>query len=246
MGLFNFNPPQSNQTTTTQSPPWQTGYQNYGLNQAYSQYQGGGTPVVGFSPMQEQALQGYQNMGGNNPLTQAATNYSTNVLNGGAFNNPYLNSTFNQAAQATQNQLASQYGTAGSNVLNSMPVRSQQLNNLATDIYGGAYNTGVSQQMNALNQAPGTQGMGYQDLSQLYGAGQQVQNLGQQYANQPANSLNQYMNQVGPNMGQQQTTPMYYNQGAGALGGALAGSSLAQQYGWPSWLGALMGGIVGG
>lgn len=240
------NPGSTNQTTTQTSPAFQTPYQNYGLNQAMSYYQGGGTPIAGFSPMQNEALGGVQNLATNNPVTNAASNYTTNVLNNGPESNPYLNSMFNQAAQQTQNQLASQYAGAGSNVGNSQAARADQLNNLATNIYGGAYNTGIQQQEAAAAGAPGVQGMQYNDLNALYGGGANVQGLAQQYAAQPYTSLQQYMGMVGPNMGQQTTTPYYYNQGAGALGGALTGVGLANNLGINPILGAIGGGILGG
>lgn len=239
------NPGSTNQTTTQTSPSWQQPYQNYGLNQAYSLYNKGPT-VAPFSPMQEQALGGIQNLGNNNPLTNSAVNYNTNVLNNGPEQNPYLDRIFNQAADQTQNRLASEFAGAGRGVTNSLPLRSDELNNLATSIYGGAYNTGVQQQEQAAAQAPGTQGMQYQDLNALYGGGQQVQNLAQQYANAPANWLNQYLGQTSPGMGTSTTTPYYYNQGAGALGGALVGSQLGQQAGFSPWMGALGGAILGG
>jgi hypothetical protein len=240
------NPASQNQTTTTQSPPWQQPYQNYGLNQAYSLYQQGPT-VSPFSPMQEQALGGIQNLAGNNPVTQGAANYNTSVLNGGFMGaNPYLNAQFNQAADQTQNRLASEFAGSGRNVSGAQPLRSDELNNLATNIYGGAYNTGINQMEQAANNAPNVQGMQYQDLSQLFGGGAQVQNLAQRYADAPSNWLNQYFGRVTPNMGSVQTSPQYYNQGAGALGGALTGLGIGKDLGLSPWLGALGGAILGG
>lgn len=241
------NPGSQNQTTTSQSPSWQSPYQNYGLNQAYSMYkQGPYSQIAGFSPMQEQALSQTQQLAGNNPLTQAAVGYNSRVLNNGPEQNPYLDSMFNQAADQSQDRLASEFASAGRGVTNSLPLRSDELNNLATSIYGGAYNTGVQQQEQAAAMAPNTQNMQYGDIGQLYQGGQQVQNLAQRYASAPSQWLDQFMSRVGPNMGSQTTTPYYYNQGAGALGGALTGLQIGKSLGVSPWLGALGGAVLGG
>jgi hypothetical protein len=196
--------------------------------------------------MQEQALGQTQKLASNDPTTNAATNLSTSTLNGNYLNsNPYLNQTFNQAADQTQNRLSSEFAGAGSNVQNSAPVRSDELNNLATGIYGQNYQDERNRQQQTLGMAPQTQGLGYNDINALFSGGQQVQQLGQQYANAPSQWLQQYLQQVSPGLGQQSTTPQFYNQGAGALGGALAGSSLFSGSGLPSWLGGLIGGYMG-
>lgn len=63
--------------------------------------------------------------------------------------NPYLDRTFDMAALRTQNQLASEFAGAGRNVDASQGLRSQQLGDLATQIYGGAYDAERNRQ-NAL------------------------------------------------------------------------------------------------
>jgi hypothetical protein len=247
----------TNQSTTTQAPSFQQPYQQYGLNQALSQYQNTPQLVAPFSPQQEQAITGITNMAANgDPSVNAASNYVTSTLNGSPSSNPYLDSMFNQAAQQTQGQLASEFAGSGRNVDQSEGLRSQQLNQLATSIYGGAYNTGVQQQETAASLAPSLLQSNLGLNSALYGAGQNVQNLAQQYIQAPQNSLNQYMSRVNGNLGATSTFNPAFNAGAGALGGALTGLNLGSSIGnalggssgqdWGSILGALGGGLLGG
>lgn len=234
----------STSTTTQQAPAYQVPYQQYGLDQAYSNYQNG-AKVAGFSDQQNSAINNITGMAGSGtPVANAANNYATNVLTQGPTQNPYLDATFNQAAQATQGQLASEFGNAGRNVDASQGLRSQQLNQLATGIYGGAFNTGVQQQEQALSSAPGLDQQQYNDQSQLFGAGQQVQNLGNQYIQAPQTFLNNYLSQVNGNLGTTQTQQIPYNSTAGGLGGALLGSQVGSNVN--SDYGGAIGGLLGG
>lgn len=245
-----------NQTVSAQAPSWQTPYQSYGLNQALSQYQGTNQLVAPFAPQQEQAIGNITSMAGSgDPSTAALQNYVTGTLNGSPSSNPYLDSMFNRAAQQTQGQLASQFAGAGRNVGESEGLRSQQLNDLATGIYGGAYNTGVQQQENAAALAPSVQQSKLGLQNALFGAGQNVQNLSQQYLTAPQNFLNQYLSQVNGALGQTQQFQPAFNAGAGAAGGALVGSQLGSQLGnyfggsgggWGGAAGGLLGALLGG
>src|SRR6185437_10518076 len=165
------------QTSSTTGPSWALPYEQYGLGQAQAQYQGVNSPqqlVAGFSQPQNQAISGIQQLATNNPTLGAAQQYTQNVLSGSPANNPYLNSEFNQAANTVQNRLESEFAGSGRNIIGSAPVQSDELNNLATQLYGGAYNTGVQQQENAAAQAPNVTNaqMGLQQG--LFGAGQQI------------------------------------------------------------------------
>ena len=235
-----------NQTQTSTAPAWQIPYQQYGLNQSLAQYQNMPQLVAPFAPQQEQAISGIAGLtanGGGAPF-QAAGNYLSGVLNGNPATNPFLDSMFNQGANAVQNRLSSEFAGMGRNVESSLPVQADQLNNLATQLYGGAYNTGVQQQMAAAAQAlPYTQ-QAYQNQNNLFNAGQQVQGLAQQYIQAPQTALNQYLSRVNGSLGTTSTTPYYYNQGAGALGGALLGSQIGS--GLNSDYGGLLGSVAGG
>lgn len=243
----------SNQTTTAQAPSWQLPYQQYALNQSLGQYNGVTSPqqlVAPFSTQQNQAINNIGNLANNNPVSGAVNNYVTNTLNGSPANNPYLNSEFQQGANQVQNQLSSEFANSGRGVVGSLPVQSDELNNLATQLYGGAYNTGVQQQENAAGLAPGAVNTDLGLQSALYGAGSNVQNLAQQYIQAPQNFLNQYMSRVNGNLGTTQTTPVYFNNALAGLGGAQLGGSLggslASLLGGSSTTGQGIGTLAGG
>lgn len=205
-------------TTTTTNAPF-TPYQPYigtGLGQAANLLQAGGPnyypgqQVASFNPIQNNA---FGNINGiDNTLAQGS-------------GNPWENAMFQQAAQGTQGQLASEFAGSGRNLDASMPLRSQQLNNLATDFYGNNYQNSVNNAMNA----------GQQQL----GIGNQIQNQGQNLINSSMNAYNFTQNQPYNNLqryGQfiqgltggtgQQSNPYFTNPGANLLGGALAGQQL--------------------
>lgn len=247
------------QTTTQQAPSWQLPYQQYGLNQAYSQYQNVNSPTQLVSPFSSQQNQAISNItdfaNGNNPVGNASNAYIANTLSGSPANNPYLNSEFNLAANGVQNRLESEFAGSGRNVEGSLPVQADQMNNLATQFYGGAYNTGVQQQEQAAALAPGAQQQTLANQQGLFNAGQQIQNLGQQYIQAPQTFLNQYLSQANGNLGSTYSQPLYFDQGLMGLGGAAlgqqAGSAIGNAIGgqsgqgYGSLLGTLGGGLLG-
>lgn len=254
------NGSQTTQTTTAQAPSWQQPYQQYGLQQATGQYQNVTSPqqlVAGFSPMQNQAMSNINTLATQGtPEGTAANNYVTNVLSGNPANNPYLNSEFQQGANQVQNQLESEFAGAGRNVLASAPVQSDSLNNLAAQLYGGAYNTGIQQQENASAEAPTLEQNQYAAQQNLYNAGAQQQNLAQQYIQAPQTFLNQYLSQVNGNLGttsatQQPYSPLLQSASNGLIGSTLGGSlgsAIGNYFGnstTGSNLGSLAGGLLG-
>lgn len=232
-----------NQTTSTEPPSYQLPYLQHGVNQAQQLYNRGAN-VVPFAPQTEAAIQGTtQRALAGSPVTQAAQNYATNTLQGGFLgSNPWLDQTFNRAALQTQNQLASQFGSAGRGAAGSEGLRSQQLNDLATSIYGGDYQQERNRMQGLVGQAGALANQDYIDLAQLGGAGAQVEGLAQQYADAPGTALDQYLGRVSGNLGSVQTTKIPRNPLAGAAGGALAGSFLGP---WGAIGGGLLGGIFG-
>jgi hypothetical protein len=69
---------------------------------------------------------------GANPFATSANPY------GGA-TNPHLDATFNKAADSVQNRLSSQFAGNGRNIGASRAANASELNDLATNLYGGAY-----------------------------------------------------------------------------------------------------------
>ncbi len=250
-------------TTTQQAPASQLPFQQYGMNQAYQQYQNAGSNpnqlVSPFSQQQNQAIGNITNLANSQTgPTQSAANYTQNVLNGSPANNPYLSSEFNLGANDVQNRLSSEFANSGRGVIGSLPIQADQMNNLATQLYGGAYNTGVQQQMQAAANAPNIASSQMATQQGLFGAGQQIQNLGQQYIQAPQTFLNNYLNQANQVPGTSIQTTGQGNPMLAAAGGATLGSSIGSTLGslfspqnpsasqWGSLLGSIGGGLLGG
>lgn len=132
----------------------------------------------------------------------------------GGATNPFLDQMYSQAAGATQNQLASEFAGAGRNVNASQALRGQQLNDLATSMYGGAYqqdqanalaanealsgaqmgaqNTLLGARENAVGNAQNLMGSNLGLQNALAGVGGQVQNQAQQQIGANQNMWNYY------------------------------------------------------
>lgn len=123
------------------------------------------------------AMQGSQSL-------QGANAYNTSVLQGNFLNaNPYLDKTFDMASKrvgdayrtgtapqiAASHSLAGRYGSGAQRKTES-DARNQfgdTLNNLATQIYGGAYNTERGAMENAAGRAPALNQADYYGANQL-------------------------------------------------------------------------------
>jgi hypothetical protein len=275
-----------NQTTTqTAMPPsYLMPYITRGLQGAQSLYDQGpakyypGQTVVPFSTETETALQGIaQRAQAGSPINSAAQTYATNTLTNpitsqfGAATNPYLDATFNRAADSVQNRLQTGFARSGRNIEAARPIANQELGDLANTIYGGAYEnernrmaSDISQQRglqaSVLGMAPQISNLGYADYDRMLGVGGLREDLtGRQYEdaaarydfeqNAPGVALDQYLNRSRglPGGSSTTTTPMYRNRATGALGGAVQGydlgSSIGSGYGG---YGALIGGLLGG
>lgn len=207
--------PAGNVTTTQGPPQYEYPYIGTALNQAGGLLASGGPAyypgqqVAPFSPIQEQAFTNTNNM--DNALTQGS-------------GNPFENSMFNQAALATQGQLASQFAGSGRNLDASMPLRSDQLNNLATNFYGNNYQNTVQNAMQAAQQQQQLGGQLQQQAQQNIGANQ---NLFNYYQAQPYQQLSQYEQFLqGITPGMQSSSPYFNNPTANALGTGMAGLGL--------------------
>lgn len=232
----------NSQTTRTEPPAYQLPYLQRGMQEASNLYDQGNR-IAGFTPYQQEAQQMTARRAVlGDPTIKNASNYVTNTLSGGFMNgNPWLDETFNKAALATQGQLASQFAGAGRNVDQSQGLRAQQLNDLATGIYGGAYENERNRMQGVLPYAQQLGNQGYTDAQALMGIGNQQQQLAQQQFDAPGTALNEYMARINSNIGSTTTQkgPSQGFSGGGAIGGAAMGSLLGP------W-GALAGGLLGG
>ena len=158
--------------------------------------------VAPLSPLQIQGIQSLASTAnGVNPSLSAA-NANAWETSGALLNpsiNPYLQNTFNLAANSVQNQLASEFAGAGSNVINSLPVQSDEMNNLATQLFGGAYQQGLTTMNQAEALSPSIQQGTYLPGQELYSTGGLQQQQQQQLINAPYNALSWYSGLLGLN-----------------------------------------------
>ena len=137
------------------------------FRQGPQQYYPGET-VVPFAAETESSLSGTAaRAASGSPVNQAATDYTARTLGSvptsqygsgvnpyagaanpfGGAKNPYLDAAFNRAADSVQNRLQSGFAGAGRNIEAARPVAAQELNDLATGIYGGAYDAERNRQL---------------------------------------------------------------------------------------------------
>lgn len=69
--------------------------------------------------------------------------------------NPFLEGTFNRAADLTRGRLDSEFSGAGRNIGASRPARSEELQTLASNIFGGNFQAERDRQLTAVDQAQG-------------------------------------------------------------------------------------------
>jgi len=108
------------------------------------------------------------------PLTDAAQGLTQQTIAGDFLNsNPYLDQTFNRAADLTRTRLSSEFAGAGRDLGAARPARSEELQTLASNIYGGNYQAERNRQMQAVNQSMPLANQDFANLQQAYGATQQ-------------------------------------------------------------------------
>lgn len=248
-------------TQRVEPPKYQLPYLQDSLREAQSLYQSTNPTVAPQNGSTIDALRGIADRArGGSPINTAASGLAVNTMNGGFLgsnpflqdSNPHLDATFNRAALATQNQLASQFAGSGRNVEASEGLRSQQLNDLATSIYGGAYEGDQNRRLSAYQGERGLQqstlGMSpllgqaqYSDLDRLLGVGQMQEGYHQRDLDAQGNRLDDYIGRISGNMGSTTriTQPGGFS-GSGAMGGAMLGNQM-----YPG-VGGILGGLLGG
>lgn len=93
-----------------------------------------------------------------NEINTNASNLVNDTLQGDFLSpesNPFLQQTFNRAADLTQGRLATEFAGAGRNLGASLPARSDELQTLASNIYGGNFQAERDRQVNAVGQSQG-------------------------------------------------------------------------------------------
>lgn len=171
------------------------------------------TQQLGIGMVQDRALNGSATMyGAENALNQTIAGQS----------NPYLDSMVNKAQASVlgnANAAAARSGSFGNSGIAEQAAR--QMGDIATSMYGQAYDADANRRLNAIQMAPTFGNAAYQDANQLMNAGQIMQDQNQQ--------------NLDFNYGQfQEATNLPYKQLAamsGVFGSNLGGTSTTTQSG---------------
>jgi hypothetical protein len=172
----------STQTISPELRPLAEAYTQRALQLGEQQF----TPYTGqrfaeFNPMQSQALESIQQRAqAGNPLQQSAETALQQSIQGGN-TNPFLDAMVNRAQQNVLGQSRSaMIGSGSFGNSGIQEVTERNLGDVATQMYGQAYDQDRARQMQAIGMAPQLRQAGYQDATQLLNAGQIAQNQAQQ------------------------------------------------------------------
>ena len=161
-----------------------------------------GQQVAGLTSLQNQGIADTGAVA-SGPNASTGAQQQNMTLESGAYlnpnTNPYLQGTFDTAAQGVQNNLTSQFGASGRNIIGSAPVQSSAMNQLANQIYGGAYQSGMQQMVQGQAYAPLIDQGTYLPAQQELSVGGGVQNQNQNQINADMNKYN-YNQQLPENM----------------------------------------------
>ena len=111
---------------------------------------------------------------GGSPLIDQAQGLTSQTLAGDFLSpdtNPFLQSTFNRAADLTRGRLDTEFSGAGRNLGASIPARSEELQTLASNIFGGNFQQERDRQAQAANQAIPLANTDFQNIQAQIDAG---------------------------------------------------------------------------
>ena len=230
--------------TQVEPPAYAKPFLEYGLAEAKDRYTSEmpsyypDSTTVGFAPESEMALQMQRNRA-LDPNSMTAT--SQNVINQNLMGtNPLMSMAFKPVIDSVTSQFskAGRYGSGANQGA------------MASALARYAYQA----QQDALKLAPTYQNLDAQQLAQV-GASREADAMAQLQdninrfnyeQNIDDQKLQNYMGVVGGGtVGSQSIQPVFRNQGASALGGAMGGSQLASMAGFNPMYGAIAGGLLG-
>ena len=223
------------QTTKTTPSPYLTQPIQSAVSAAQGQF-GGSSDVLntGKLALANRGLQG-------SPLNAQAGQLVNSTLQGDYLSpdtNPFLASTFDRAADLTRTRLSSEFAGAGRDLGAAMPARSEELQTLASNIFGQNYARERGIQSGAVGQAQSLANQDYTDINAVLDAG-----------NFDVDNLINRIQGLAPAAGGTAVSaqPLYRNRAAGALGGAASGASIGASTGNPygAAIGAIGGGLAG-
>ena len=259
MGLF--DPDVTNEVTTTTSTPWdvQAPYLDYGFNQQRQLYDRGGPAYYGgntYTPMAPQTEAGISSienaaLSGGYGVDAAANRQARDTLGGTYLNsNPYLDQTYNTAADRARRSIDSQFagkGRYGSNI--HQDIMGENLMDLSGKIYGDNYQKERDRQLRMASIAPTISRQNYYGGDALIGAGGIVKDQANEALqadmdrwsynqNLPYQNLDWYNAGIGGDFGRTETmqSPLYSNStGTNILGGIGAGLGILSDWGDDDW-----------
>lgn len=216
------------QSTTVQSipdelKPLASAYTNKAINlsnQGFTPYGGqrfanlNPSQTLGIGMVQERAL-------GGSPVMDQANQTLMQTMQGGN-TNPYLDAMVNKAQASvlgSANAAAMKSGSFGNSGI--AEAAAKQMGDVATNMFGGAYEADRGRQMQALGMAPTFGNQAYQDAQHLMSAGQILQDQQQQQLD-----FNHQQFQDATNLPYKQLAAM-----SGVFGSGLGGESRTTQSG---------------
>lgn len=221
------------QTVSNEPPKYLRPYLSDIAGQAQNVYQS----QTGFAPEQEQAfgLQTQRALAGS-PLNQAAQNQNLATVRGDYL---YGGPGFDAAYQAASNRIIPQVNSAfARSGRTGSGLAQTAMTGALGDAFASQYGQERANQMQAAAMSPALANQDYFDIGMLQDVGAQRQAF-------PWQQLQNYSSIVNPQaaMGGTQTSPLYQNRAAGALGGGLAayGAGLGP---WGALGGAVLGGLL--
>lgn len=163
---------------------------------------------------------------------------------------PGINSQFSLAGRSGSGLAATALEQARANAFAGLFGQERQRQESAASTLAGLRDTGQARQLQAAQTLPSLSLLGPQLLQ---GIGGQQQAQRQRELSGPIQAQQQLLNSafgglpIASLLGQSQTTPLFSNPTAGALGGALSGAQLGSSFGpFGTGIGAIGGGLLGG
>jgi len=274
------------ETTSSSSAPWveQQPYLTSGFERTDESYLGApkqyfqGQTYAGAAPESTQSIDQLRNLANQGSAVSSNTNtLFNNTIQGNYLNNnPYLDTTYNNAADAvrrnyqniTQPGTQAQFSNAGrygsrwhdkQNATNQAELGST-LGNLANTVYGGNYNQERARQqqmMNAAQQQAQFETLNAERLGQVGAYQEGRDSLGIQESmnkwdygqNEKQDQLDRYLARITGNYGGVSSTRSPSNNGSGfqgAIGGGLMGYAAGNALGGYGGYGAAAGAALGG
>lgn len=214
-------------TTTQEIPvelkPLATAYTSKAMGLSDQPFQAyGGQRYEDLNPAQNVGLGMTMNRALSGSQTVSNAEGQLNDMISGGSTNPYLDAMYDRAAGKVAGSVNSNFSNAGRYGSGAHTgALTEGLGNMATDLYGGAYEADRGRQMQAIGMAPEFGNLAYQDASQMLNAGQIMQDQEQQNKDFAYQQFQEEQNKPYKDLASM----------AGVFGSNLGGSSTTQQSG---------------